>query len=134
MHVCYLLLPFTDPDQGMEWVNSTGKKKRGGIIGITKTISALLFLRWTLSYNLRSDIANQTHKMFYTTPGSTKHQESHSAGQKRDNDDEKALVSAFRDCKVFVSDTSDTLKNIVSKDLASDAIQQSFLQANELAA
>ena len=29
-----------DPDQAMEWINVTGKKG-GGIIGITKTISAL---------------------------------------------------------------------------------------------
>ena len=40
-----------DPDQAMEWINGTGKKG-GGIIGITKTISALF--RWTLSFNLIS--------------------------------------------------------------------------------
>jgi len=28
-----------DPDQAMEWINGTGKKG-GGIVGITKTISA----------------------------------------------------------------------------------------------
>lgn len=37
-----------DPDQAMEWINGTGKKG-GGIVGITKTTSALT--RWTLSYN-----------------------------------------------------------------------------------
>ena len=34
-----------DPDQAMEWINGTGKKGCG-IIGITKTTSALC--RWTL--------------------------------------------------------------------------------------
>jgi hypothetical protein len=42
-----------DPDQAQEWINGTGKKG-DGIVGITKTASALSIL--TLSYNLRSSI------------------------------------------------------------------------------
>ena len=41
------------PDQAQEWINGTGKKG-DGIVGITKTASALSIL--TLSYNLRSSI------------------------------------------------------------------------------
>ena len=48
-----------DPDQAMEWINGTGKRG-GGIVGITKTVSALY--RWTLSYNLRSDIAAESQR------------------------------------------------------------------------
>ena len=40
-----------DPDQSKEWLNGTGKKD-GGIIGITKTSTALS--RWALSYIMRS--------------------------------------------------------------------------------
>jgi hypothetical protein len=40
-----------DPDQSQEWLNATGKKG-GGIVGITRTPTALG--RWSFSYNLRS--------------------------------------------------------------------------------
>ena len=81
-----------DPDQAMEWVNGTGKKG-GGIIGITKTTSALC--RWTLSYNLRSHIAHETYAMYNHRPGSTRvHNEATKSRQKRDNDDEMALLTA----------------------------------------
>ena len=50
-----------DPDQTMGWINGTGKKG-GGIIGITKTISALCSR--TLSFNLKYLIAELTHEMY----------------------------------------------------------------------
>ena len=43
-----------DPDHSQEWLNGTGKKS-GGIVGITRTITALS--RWALSFNLRSYIS-----------------------------------------------------------------------------
>ena len=43
-----------NPDQSQVWLNATGKKG-GGIIGITKTSTALS--RWALSYNLRSNMS-----------------------------------------------------------------------------
>ena len=49
-----------DPDQDMEWIHGTGKKG-GGIIGITKTTSALC--RWTLSFNLIYHITELTHEI-----------------------------------------------------------------------
>ena len=50
------------PDHSQEWLNGTGKKG-GGIVGITKTTSALN--RWALSYNLRACIANKTRALFH---------------------------------------------------------------------
>ena len=50
-----------DPDQSQEWLNAVGKNG-GGIIGITKTPSALS--RWALSYNLRSHLALETRAVF----------------------------------------------------------------------
>ena len=89
-----------DPDQAMEWINGTGKKG-GGIIGITKTTSALS--RWTLSYNLRSHIADETHAMYSLYPGGTRvHNEATKSRQKRDNVDENALLSAFQGFNVFI--------------------------------
>ena len=50
------------PDHSLEWLNGIGKRSGGGIVGITKTSSALS--RWAQSYNLRSQIADNTHTMF----------------------------------------------------------------------
>ena len=50
-----------DPDQAQEWLNDTGKRG-GGIVGITKTITALS--RWALSFNLRLEIAINTRLLY----------------------------------------------------------------------
>ena len=119
-----------DPDQAMEWINGTGKKG-GGIIGITKTTSALC--RWTLSYNLRAHIAAETHAMYNNCPGSTHvHNEASKSRQKRDNEDEMALLSAFQRFQVFASVSPGSLQNLVTKDLATEAILNSLLCAKEL--
>lgn len=56
----------------------------GGIIGITKTLSALS--RWTLSYNMRSHVAEETHLMFSNTSEKTYiHNEATKSREKRDN-------------------------------------------------
>ncbi|MGH0167523.1 UNVERIFIED_CONTAM: hypothetical protein FKN15_052543 [Acipenser sinensis] len=53
-----------DPDQGQEWFNGTGKKGEG-IVGITKTVSALS--RWALFFNLRAQIAADTRQLYGLT-------------------------------------------------------------------
>jgi len=47
-------------DHNLKWLNGIGKKRRRN--HITKTSSALS--RWALSYNLRSQIADNTHTVF----------------------------------------------------------------------
>ena len=120
-----------DPDQAMEWINGTGKKG-GGIIGITKTTSALF--RWTLSFNPRSHIVELTHEMYSLYRGSTDlHNEATKSRQKRDNDDESSLMSTFLGFSVFSSVSHpDTLQNLVTKDLATEVIQESLLHAKVL--
>lgn len=119
-----------DPDQAMEWINGTGKKG-GGIIGITRTPSALS--RWTLSYNMRSHIADETHLMFSNTSvRASVHKEATKSREERDNRDELALVLAFREFKVFDSVSPGSLQNLATKDLATEAIQNSLLHAKEL--
>ena len=49
------------PDQGQEWLNATGKIA-GRIVGITKKPSTST--KWSLSYNLRSQLTGQTIHMF----------------------------------------------------------------------
>ena len=53
------------PDQSTEWLNATGKKSGGELVGITKVASALS--RWTLSYNIRTLIASQTKQMLHVS-------------------------------------------------------------------
>ena len=119
-----------DPDQAQEWINGTGKKS-GGIVGITKTITALR--RWTLSYNLRSYIAFQTHLMFNSNPDNrVLHNEGSKARQKRDNDDEDALHNTLRRFGVLDDGQCAILKNMATKDLSTEAIQTSLLRAGEL--
>ena len=120
-----------DPDQTMEWINGTGKKV-GGIIGITKTMTALF--RWTLSLELRSHIAELTHEMYSLYRGSTdRHNEATKSRQKRDNDDESSLMSTFLGFSVFSSVSHPaTLQNLVMKDLATEVIQESLLRAKVL--
>ena len=111
----------------MEWINGTGKKC-GGIIGITKTTSALY--RWTLSYNLRSDIAHQTHAMYNHCLGNL---HLHKITTKSDKDDESALLSTLQGFNVFSNFSHpETRHNLTTKDLATAAIQDSLLLAKEL--
>ena len=86
-------------DQAMERISSTGKKC-GGIIGITKTTSAVC--RWSLSYNLRSHIAYPTHTMYNLCLGNSHlHNEATTSRKKRGKDDESALLSTLQRFKVF---------------------------------
>jgi hypothetical protein len=119
------------PDHSLEWLNGIGKRG-GGIVGITKTTSALS--RWALSYNLRSQIADETHKMFgLSHEDKFSQNESTPARKHRDNMDESSLCAIFEEYKVF-SPTAhpDCLYNIATKDLVTEAIQVSLLNARDL--
>ena len=118
------------PDQAMEWINGTGKKS-GGIIGITKTTSALA--RWTLSYNLKSHLTAATFSMFNHSHGSTSlHNEATKSRQERDNVDEMTLFKAFQKFNMFSSYLPASLQSLLTKDLATEEIQESLLSAREL--
>ena len=118
------------PDQAQEWLNATGKKG-GGIVGITKTPSALS--RWALSYNLRSHIAAQTSAMFHVHhDDGLIHKETARERQKQDNEAENALHSTLQKFGVFSSQTNETLQNVATKDLATPEIEQSLVQARSL--
>ncbi len=120
-----------DPDQAQEWVNWTGKKG-GGIVGITKTPSALC--RWTLSYNLRSQIAANTQEMCGQCPGSNQlHIEGTESRQMRDQHDEDSLVKTSETFRVFSTFLQPgVLHNFATKDVATNAIQDSLLDAKHL--
>ncbi|MES9880098.1 MAG: hypothetical protein ABW185_04375 [Sedimenticola sp.] len=119
-----------DPDHSQEWLNGTGKKG-GGIVGITKTTSALS--RWALSYNLRALIATKTRALFMVGHDDQMiHNEATPARTTRDNEDESKIVTVLQRFNVFAPDMPlNSLQNIATKDLATDDIQESLLNAEK---
>ena len=88
-----------DPDHSLECLNGTGKRG-GGIIGITKTTSALS--RWALSYNLRACIADKTRAMFMVGhDDAIIHNEATPARIKRDGEDEDKILSVLQRQSIF---------------------------------
>ena len=120
-----------DPDHSQEWLNAIGKKG-GGIVGITKTPNALK--RWALSYNLRSQINISTRRLYHLElEDQLLHKEASQFRIAKDNEAEDALLASLKRCKVFQENPSTkTLQNIVTKDVATDAIQNSLLNAKKL--
>ena len=119
------------PDQSQEWLNDTGKSG-GGIVGITKTPSALS--RWALSYNFRSHIAAEIRAMFCMehSASNTGHSESGISRKKKYNDHEDALLHIFHIFQIFnlfswgISNL--VLQKIATKALVTTQIQDSLLQ------
>jgi len=116
-------------DQSTEWLNATGKKS-GGLVGITRIVSSLS--RWTLSYNLRMVIASQTTAMLIlTTDDEYTHNECTESRMEKDDSDQGSIVVSLKQHGVF-QDGSDTLKNIITKDVVTPVIQESLLSAEHL--
>ena len=118
-----------DPDQSQEWLNGIGKKG-GGIIGITKTSTALN--RWALSYNLRSHIALETRALYGVgnTTDDLVHNESTKGRIKLDNQDENRLHDQLVSFGLFSTKESESLKNIATKDVATKEIERDLLNAS----
>ena len=109
-----------DPDQAQEWLNATGKKS-GGMVGITKTFTALN--RWGLTFNLRSQISKNTKEMLKVSSNhSVLHKETNMSRRKRDANDETKILLKLKYFGVFSEDTSVQLINIVTKDQATTEI------------
>ena len=90
--------------------------------------------RWALSYNLRSEIAEKTHKMFCLKREDVFTDNESMRGRVfRDNKDEDSLYCLFQQYNVF-SPTShpECLYNIATKDLVTEEIQESLLSAKHL--
>ena len=122
-------LKFTqvDPDHAQEWLNRTSKIA-GGIIGITRTPSALL--NWNLTYNARSFIADQTYAMFDLKMNKLVAKETTNSRKGRDNIDEDNLLKTLNGFG-FLTENASYLINIATKDVATCEIQESLLKAEE---
>ena len=117
-----------DPDQSQEWLNGIGKK-RGGIIGITKTSSALS--RWALSYNLRSHLPNKTRAVYgLDYDDDYSHNESFKGRQTQDSRDEDSLLATLKSFNLFSDEARDDLQNIATKDIVTKEIEDHLLGAH----
>ena len=105
--------------------------KNGGIVGITKTASALS--RWALSYNLRTQIAKKTKEMLMIDNENDDyiHNECGVSRKKRDEADEGRIIEVLQHLNMFGT-SSTALQNIATKDLASSDIESSLLDAEKL--
>jgi hypothetical protein len=120
-----------DPDQSQEWLNATGKKG-GGIVGITRTPTALS--RWSLSYNLRFHISYLTTNMFHVNPEDLmNHKEATKSRQKLDSKSEDLLFRVLTNFGMFnFTNESEHLLSIATKDKATDVIKESPLNARKI--
>ena len=116
-----------DPDQAQEWQNRICKIA-GGIVGITRTYSALM--KWVLSFNARSYIADQTYRMFGLKMDKLVTKETMDFRKNRDNMDEDKLFKQLTSFKIF-EESSEDLINIANKDMATIEIEESLLNAEE---
>jgi hypothetical protein len=113
-------------------LNGVGKKS-GGIIGITKTNTALA--RWTLSYNQRASISMQTYEMMnVSVENEWSPNEATPARMARDNKDEAKILMVLQRFKVFGEETGrpNNLLNIATRDVATTEIENSLLNAEKL--
>ena len=116
-----------DLDHAQEWLNRKGKVA-GGIIGMTRTTSALM--KWTLSYNARSFISDQTYRIYGLEMDNLVTKETTNARKSRDNSDEDKLLETLKSFNVLM-ENSENLVNIATKDIATDDIQESLLNAEK---
>jgi len=121
-----------EPDQSQEWLSGVGKKA-GGIIGITKSTSALC--RCALSYNLGSHLGMETR--LASGLGSVScgdeciHNETTKGRKKMDTEHEDALVTVFQRFWLFSKDWPNILQNIATKDLATEETERDLLEVAE---
>jgi hypothetical protein len=118
-------------DQSQEWFNATGKKG-GGIVGITRTPTALS--RWSLSYNMRSHISYFITYMFHVNPEDLKnHKEAKKSRQKLDSKSDDSLFRVLTNFGMFnFTNESEHLLSIATKDKATDVIKESPLNARKI--
>lgn len=117
-------------DQALEHVNKVGKVA-GGLIGITSTDSALE--RWSLTYNERASLAEDTKRMFDINTSvddedDLSHKDTGLSRMRRDVDDVRKLVAKFSEFRVFDFEQADMI-SISTRDVVPDDIKHDLESA-----
>ena len=87
-------------------------------------------MKWYLSYNKISFIADQTYSIFGLKMDKLVTKETTDARKSRDNTDEDAILSQLESFNIF-GESSSTLINIATRDIATIEIQESLLNAEK---
>lgn len=118
-----------DADHAQEWMVGVSKDS-GGIVGITQKENTLQ--RWALSFGWRTEITQKTFAMYglITVAGVTN--EATAARRARDSRDEDSLLRSLTYFNVFAPiQYSGIMQNIVTKDVATETIQNFLLNVAE---
>ncbi|XP_052128446.1 uncharacterized protein LOC127750548 [Frankliniella occidentalis] len=118
-----------DPDHAQEWLVGEVKRASSGAIGLVQDQSSLQ--RWALTYCWHAAISSKTYEMYDLEKTTDLHAELYPGRKKRDQDDENSLMKAMEAFGMFNFEPDNTLKNVATKDVATDEIKTSLLTAKE---
>lgn len=115
-------------DLCLEHINKTGKVA-GGLVGITRNESARN--RWSITYNERASLAQDTRSLFGLTHDVEDDEDTHKdcfpSRLKRDNDDVIKLVDQFQRYHVFQQENMHELMSLTTADVASEDILKDLM-------
>lgn len=118
-----------DADHAQEWMVGVSKDS-GGIVGITQKENTLQ--RWALSFGWRTEITQKTFAMYGLTTVAGVTNEATAARRARDSRDEESLFRSLTYFNVFAPIRySGFIQNIVTKDVATEKIQNFLLNVAE---
>ncbi|KAL2081649.1 hypothetical protein ACEWY4_023502 [Coilia grayii] len=119
-------------DLCLEHINKTGKVA-GGLVGITRNESARN--RWSITYNERASLAQDTRSLFCLTHDGEDDEDTHKdclpSRLRRDNVDVIQLVDQFQRYNVFGEETMHELVSLTTGDVASEEILKDLTNAAE---
>lgn len=119
-------------DLCLEHINKTGKVA-GGLVGITRNESARN--RWSITYNERASLAQDTRCLFCLTHDGEDNEDTHKdclpSRLRRDNVDVIQLVDQFQRYNVFGEENMHDLVSLTTGDVASDDIIKDLTNAAE---
>ena len=122
-------MPF---DLCLEHINKTGKVA-GGLVGITRNETARN--RWSITYNERASLAQDTRSLFGLTHDGEDDEDNHKdclpSRIRRDNDDVIQLVDQFQRYHVFQLENMYELVSLTTGDVASEDILNDVTHAAE---
>lgn len=115
-----------DPDHAQEWLVRTCKDS-GGLLGMMNKDKSMQ--KWILSFHWKTEISQRTYSMF----GYESRRVEMSKGLiKRNQSDENSILHILKDFDVLSAESkSSVLQNVATKDLATESIETSLLNAIE---
>lgn len=118
-----------DADHAQEWLVGEVQDTSAGIIGIVQNPASLQ--RWALTYSWNACIAKKMYELFHLKRSSELRSELYPGRKRRDQNDEEALLKTMKSFGMFSFSVDGTLRNVATKDEATDAIKTSLFCARQ---